>query len=95
MCLVLPVLHFPTQHTICSSLWVPVGIEHNHAVVVVSVDIPLLTYTRQLMTTVLLHLLLVILLIELSLSVVHLHHFPSHFADFLPHSCLAYQLSDL
>lgn len=67
MCLVLPVLHFPTQHIICSILRVPVGIDYNRAVVMVSVGIPLLMYTRQLMTTVLLHRLLVILLIEQSL----------------------------
>jgi len=64
MCLILPVLHFPAQYIICSILWVPVGIEYNHTVVMVSVGIPLLMYTRKLMTNVLLYLLLVILLIE-------------------------------
>lgn len=95
MCLILPVLHLPTQHFICSILWEPVGIEYNYAVVMVSVGIPLLMYTRQLMITVLLQLLLVILLIERSLSVVHLHHFPHHFTALFPLSCFASQLSSL
>lgn len=61
----------------------------------VSVGIPLLMYTRKWMISALMHILLLILLIERALSVVHLHHFPRHFAVFLPHSCFAYQLSDL